>query len=97
MEVIIRTYHGKGTRKLFDVGEQHETELQSLMRAVPGLVSFTLARNDQGGFSVTICQNQQGIEQSVKIARDFMTQHAPDACLAAMHISEGKVITHLQQ
>ena len=31
-----------------------------------------------------------------KIARDFLAQHAPEMSLAAMHISEGKVITHVK-
>jgi len=97
MEVIIRTYYGKGTKKLFDIGEEHEAELQSLMRSVKGLVSYTLARTGQGGFSVTICQDQHGIKESVKAARDFMAKRAPNTCLAAMQISEGKVITHIQQ
>jgi len=96
MQVVIRTYYGKGTKKLFDLLDQHQTEVQSLMRAVEGLVSYTLARDARGGFSVTVCRNKRGINQSVKAAQKFLAKYAPEMSLAAMHISEGKVIMHVK-
>ena len=96
MQIVIRTYYGKGTKKLFDIGEQHAAELQRRMRAVKGLVSYTLARDGRGGFSVTICRDKHGIRQSRQVAVDFLTGHAPELSLAAMHISEGKVIAHVK-
>jgi len=96
MHVVIRTYYGKGTKKLFDLVERHEAELQNLMRTVDGLVSYTVARDQRGGFSVTVCRDKRGIKQSLKIAREYLAQHAPDISIAAMHISEGKVIIHVK-
>jgi len=96
MHVAIRTYYGKGTKKLFDAGEQHQAELQRLMRTVEGLVSYTLARDGNGGYSVTICREKRALRQSRKKALEFLTQHAPGNNLAAMHIYEGKVIAHVQ-
>jgi hypothetical protein len=96
MHIIIRTYYGKGVKKLFDIGEQHEAELQGLMRSIEGLISYTLARDRRGGFAVTVCRDKRGLQQSLKVARAFLKQHAPEATLAAMHISEGKVITHVK-
>jgi len=96
MHVVIRTYYGKGTKKLFDIGEEHAAELQRLMRTVAGLVSYTLARDGRGGFAITVCRNQRGLKQSLKLARGFLKKYAPDATLAAMQISEGKVITHVK-
>jgi hypothetical protein len=97
MQVVIRTYYGKGTKKLFDLLEHRQGEVQDLMRSIEGLVSYILARNGNGGFSVTVCQDKRGIKQSVKTARDFIAQHAPEMSLAAMQVSEGSVITHLNQ
>ncbi len=95
MQIVIRTYYGKGAKKLFDLLEQRQGEVQSLMRPIEGLVSYTLARNGDGGFSVTVCQDERGIDQSVKTARDFIAKHAPEMNIAAMHVSEGSVITHI--
>jgi len=96
MQIVIRTYYGKGTKKFFDLMETHQTKVQAQMSTVEGLVSYTLARNSRGGFSVTVCQDKRGIKQSVKAARKFLAQHAPEISLAAMHISEGKVIAHVK-
>lgn len=96
MQVVIRTYYGKGAKKLFDLLEHHRTEVQDLMRSIEGLVSYTLARNNAGGFSVTVCQNKRGINQSVKTARDSIAKHAPEMSVAAMLITEGSVITHIK-
>ena len=96
MHVVIRTSYGKGTKKLFDLLEHHQAEVQSIMRSVEGLVSYTLARDGRGGFSVTVCQDKHGVKRSVKSARSFLAKHAPEMSLAAMHISEGKVITHVK-
>ncbi|MEI6195445.1 MAG: hypothetical protein WCS42_14055 [Verrucomicrobiota bacterium] len=96
MQIIVRTYYGKGTRKLFDLLENHHTEVERLMRAIDGLVSYSLARNGTGGFSVTVCRNKRGINQSVQTARRFIAEHAPEMSLDAMDIFEGAVITHFQ-
>ncbi len=96
MLVVIRTYYGKGAKKLFGLLEHHQAEVQSLMCAVNGLVSYTLARDRRGGFSVTVCRHKRGINQSVKAARGFIAKYAPAMSLAAMQISEGKVITHIK-
>jgi len=95
MQIVIRTYYGKGAKKLFDLLDQRQTEVESLMRSIDGFVSYTLARNGDGGFSVTVCQDQLGIDQSVKAALDFIAKHAPEMSVAAMHVSEGLVITHI--
>lgn len=96
MHVIIRTYYGKGVKRLFDIGEQHAAELQDLMRNVEGLVSYTLARDGRGGFSITVCRDKRGIKRTLQTARAFLKKYAPEQTLAAMQISEGKVITHVK-
>jgi hypothetical protein len=35
--------------------EKNKTEVESVLRSVKGLVSYTLARSGDGGFSVTVC------------------------------------------
>ena len=96
MHVVIRTYYGKGAKKFIDLLEQHLAEVQRLMRSIDGFVGYTLARTAEGGFSVTICQDERGIKQSVKTAREFIAKHAPEMSIAAMHISEGTVVTHIR-
>ena len=57
MQVVIRQYSGEGAAELFDLLEANAAGVQSLMASVNGLVSYTLARSENGGFSVTVCQD----------------------------------------
>jgi len=96
MQVAIRKYSGNGATALFDVLEKHAADLQALMRPVQGLVSYTLARSSDGGFSVTICQDKAGIDQSIQKAADWIAKNAANTGAAAPQISVGDVIVHLK-
>ena len=82
MNIVIRIYRGRGVKQLFDIGEQHAAELQARMRSIPDLVSYTLSRDSEGGFSVTVCETKRSLNQSIKTARAFLTQHAPKMTVA---------------
>ena len=94
MHVVIRKYSGKGSTDLFDVLEKHKAELEPLMRAVPGFVSYTLARSTAGGYSVTVCQDQAGIDESVRVAKDWIAKNADHISASAPEVSSAKVILH---
>ena len=96
MQAVTRNYSGKGAKELFDVLEKHAAELQPLMRSVKGFVSYTLARSAGGGFSVTVCQDQAGIDESIQKAKDWITKNATNTGAAAPHVSGGAVILHLK-
>ena len=96
MQVVIRKYSGKGARELFDALEKHAADLQPLMRSVKGFVSYTLARSDSGGFSVTVCQDKAGIDESVQRAKDWIVKNAANTGAAAPELSVGNVIVHLK-
>jgi hypothetical protein len=95
MKAVIRTYSGKGAQELFDVLEQHAAEVQTLMRSVKGLVSYTLARRGDGGFSVTVCQDQAGLDESTQKAKEWILKNAANTGAAAPEASVGSVIQHL--
>jgi hypothetical protein len=96
MHVVIRTYEGKGAKELFDVLEKKRAEVESLIRTVKGMVSYTLARTHDGGVSVTVCQDEAGIEESVQKARDFIARNAAHTGASAPRVSGGSVIAHLK-
>ena len=94
MQVVIRKYAGKGSKELFDLLEQNAAEITKRMGAVNGLVSYTLARTSDGGFSVTVCQDKAGIDQGAQIARDWISQNAASIGAAAPEIVAGNVIAN---
>jgi hypothetical protein len=96
MQVVIRKYSGKASTELFDVLEKRKADIEPLIRSVPGFVSYTLARSDAGGYSVTVCQDQAGIDESIRVAKDWIAKNAAHISAGAPEVSAGKVILHLK-
>jgi restriction endonuclease Mrr len=76
--------------------EKRKSEVESIMRSVNGLASYTLARSGDGGFSVTVCQDQAGIDESVQKAKEWVAKNAGSTGVGAPKVSDGAVITHLK-
>ena len=81
---------------MIDVLEQRAAELDSVMGSVKGLVTYTLVRSGDGGFSVTVCQDQAGIDDSIQKARDWIAKNAAHTGASAPRVTGATVITHLQ-
>ena len=76
MDAVIRRYAGPGARELFAFLEKSATDVQVLMRNIDGFVSYTLARTEEGGFSVTVFLNKKGIDESLAKAREWVAKNA---------------------
>ena len=94
MQAVIRKYSGKGAKELIDVLEQRAAELDSVMGSVKGLVTYTLVRSGDGGFSVTVCQDQAGLDESTQKAKDWIAKNAADIGVDAPKVSTGTIIIH---
>jgi hypothetical protein len=70
MHEVVRTYSGKGASELMGVLEKNKAELDRLIRAVDGFVSFPLVRTASGGFSVPVFRDKAGTDESVRLARN---------------------------
>ncbi len=95
MHAVVRSYSGSGAKELFDLLEQRLAEVESLIRAVQGFVAYSLIRTDDGGVSVTVCQDKAGTDESLQAARDWIQQNASDLSTSPPTISEGSVLLHL--
>jgi restriction endonuclease Mrr len=96
MQAVVRTYSGKGAKALFDVLEKQKADVEKQMRSVKGFVSYTLARSGDGGFSVTVCQDKAGIDESVQRAKDWVAKNAGGTGVGAPSVSAGSVMLHLK-
>jgi hypothetical protein len=96
MQVVVRTYSGKGAKELFDVLEKRVAEVESILRGVSGFVTYTLARSSDGGFSVTVCKDKAGIDESVQKSREWVAKNAGTTGVGAPAVSEGDVIIHVK-
>lgn len=66
------------------------------MRSIKGFVGYTLARSGDGRLSVTVCQDNAGIDESVQKAKDWITKNADSTGAAMPEVSEGLVLIHLK-
>jgi len=96
MHAVVRTYSGRGSKKLIDVIEKNKTEVEGLLRAINGFVSYYLVRTKRGGFSVSVYQDKAGTDESIRVARDWISKNAGKTGAAAPTISEGTVILQLK-
>ena len=81
---------------MFDLLEQRAADVEGLLRGVKGFVGYTLARSGDGGFSVTVCQDKAGIDESVQMARNWIAENGGGIGVAAPKITEGSVLIHVK-
>jgi hypothetical protein len=96
MHAVVRTYSGKGAKELIDVIEKNKPEVEKLIRAVKGFVSYSLVRTGSGGFSVSVYQDKAGTDESIRVARDWIAKNAGTTGVAAPTVAEGNVILQLK-
>jgi hypothetical protein len=94
MHAVTRTYSGPGANELFDRILASD-EVEGLLRGVEGFVSYTLFRTEDGGVTVTVCQDKAGTDESLQVARDWVAAHTPDIDVGAPTVAEGPVLMNL--
>ena len=96
MYAVVRNYSGAGAKQLFDLLEQRKADVEVVIRKVPGLMSYTLLRNGDGGVSVTVCKDKAGADESLKIARDWIQKNASNTGARPPAVMEGSVIIQIK-
>ena len=95
MHAVVRSYSGSGASELFDLIEQRQAEVEPIIRSVAGFVSWSAIRTNDGGFTVTVCQDKAGTDESSKVARDWVVENASDLGASPPDVSEGPVLVHV--
>ncbi len=93
MYVVVRSYAGQGAQELFDLLAQREDDARQVVTTIPGFVSFSAFRSANGGATVTVCEDEEGIAESVRRAADWVTENV-GATVDAPVISEGPAVLH---
>lgn len=96
MDVVVRTYTGKGSKELFALLENRKADIEKAMRAVKGFESYTLARSSsgEGGLSMMVCQDKAGTEESGAVAKEWIAKNAANISMDAPKVSAGSIIIH---
>ncbi len=92
MHAVVRSYSGSGAKELFDLIKQREAEVEGVIRSVTGFVSWLCIGTDDGGVTVTVCQNKAGTDESIQVARAWIQENASDLATSPPAVSEGSVL-----
>ena len=96
MYAVVRTYSGPGADSLFNLLERRKAEVESVISGVSGFQSYTLIHTEDGGVTVTVCQDKAGTDESVQVARDWIQQNTLGLGISPPSVSEGSVVLHLR-
>jgi hypothetical protein len=75
MYVVVRSYSEQGASALFDVMAEREEDVKALISGVPGFVSYAAFRSDDGGMTVTVCQEKAGTDESSRRAAVWVKEN----------------------
>lgn len=95
MYAVIRSYSGSGASELVDFIAGRKEEVEGLIGAIDGFVSWTMMQTEDGCASVTVCQDKAGTDESIRIAREWIQNNASDLGVNPPSVSEGPVSLHL--
>jgi hypothetical protein len=90
MYASIRRYTGVDPR-LFDQLEQLRGSLEAALGRTPGFRSWFLVRTAEGVTTVTLCDDQAGAEESVRIAASWVRETIPGMISSPPQVSNGEV------
>ncbi len=95
MHTVIRSYAGSGATALIDLLEERKPEVEELIRAVTGFVSYSLLRTADGCVSVTVCQDKTGTDESLQLAMNWIQENASHLDVHPPTVTEGSNILQL--
>jgi len=95
MYAVVRIYTGAGAKQLFDILDERKADLEAAHQHVPGLMSYTVARSEDGGVAVTVCREKAGADESVRVAKEWREKNAPGVSTNPPQLFEGAVIIHI--
>jgi hypothetical protein len=93
MHAVVRSYSGQGASELFDQLEQRKDEVKDLIGGVPGFVSYTAFRTDDGGSTVTVCQDKTGTDESSRRAAEWVKENITGTANPPV-VTEGGTVVH---
>ena len=75
--------------------EDRKEEIEGLIRGVSGLVSYDLVKTEEGGMTITVCENKTGTDESLAVSLGWLKENAAHLKVNAPGVSEGTVAVHL--
>ncbi len=84
--------HYKEAPGLIDELGRRAEDVESLIRGIEGFISYALVRTDSGGYSVSIYETREGVEESTRRAREYTQQNLGDMSVPPPEILGGETV-----
>ena len=91
MHAVVRRY--KGGSQVIDEVIRRRSDVEQLIRGVPGFIAYYAVKTADGGATITICEDRAGTEESVRVAADWVRQNVQGA-ISPPEVTEGEVGLH---
>jgi heme-degrading monooxygenase HmoA len=84
--------HYKGSTDLIDELSRRLDDVQNIISGIEGFISYALVRTDDGGYSVSIYETTEGVEESTRQAREYIQQNLGDLKAATPEVLQGETL-----
>lgn len=90
MFATVRSYAGSG--ELADALVENESAVRELISGIGGFQAYYLIRSASGGaVSVSVYDDEAGIEESNRVAAEWIRENLPDLEVSPPQVSSGEV------
>jgi hypothetical protein len=94
VSAVLRVYDN--APGLVDAIEAHLEDVRGLLTGVTGFRAWNMIRTANGGFSLTVCDDKAGCDETVRLAADWIKQNVPNAgAIPAPTIIEGSGVARI--
>jgi hypothetical protein len=93
MYATIRRYVGNST--LADQLAARSDEVKDVIEPIEGFRAYYVVRAADGATSITVCEDQAGVEESNRRAAEWIQQNMPEIAADPPEISAGDVVISL--
>ena len=91
---VIRRYR---STDVLDELVKRKDDNERLIRGVPGFVGYYLIRSDDGGASVTVCEDKRGTDESTRLAAEYIRENLSHISAATPEVTEGETVLSLER
>lgn len=86
--------HYEGAQALVDELGRRAEDIGPLISGIDGFLSYALVRTDNGGYSVSIYETSEGVEESTRRARKYIQEHLSEISVAPPEVLRGETLIH---
>ena len=90
MYAVIRAYSGNSD--LADALVEHADEVRQVIGGIAGFKAYYVLRLAEGTSTVSVFENQEGAEESNRVAAAWLSENLPDLNVKAPYVTAGDVL-----